>query len=75
MRQEGRGRSLGALAFSHPYLLAYAFLGVPPTTRHFITSSLRHFPNGDGGIGPRFPVFGPRWREGARGKGSKAVGQ
>jgi hypothetical protein len=30
---------------------------------------------GDVGIGPRFPVFGPRWREGARGKGSKAIGQ
>ena len=65
----------GAFVFSHPYLLAYAFLGVSP--HH---SSLRHFLNrdplkGDGRGGPRFSVFGPRWRERAKGKGSKAIGQ
>jgi len=46
-----------------------------PVTRHSVTSSLRHFLNGDGGFGPRFSAFGPRWREGAKGKGRKAIGQ
>jgi hypothetical protein len=49
-------------------------------TRYSVTSSLHHFVTPSlsewgWGIGPRFPVFGPRWREGARGKGRKAIGQ
>jgi len=73
MRQEGRGRSLGGFGVLPSLPACLCFLGFPH-------SSLRHFLNrdplkGDGGIGPRFPVFGPRWREGAKGKGSKAIGQ